>query len=77
VEINCRYESGVEYTKMQLAAWLRPLSERERLVIVHRFGWMDGVAHTLQETGDINGMTREQVRRIEIRACRKMRYTSS
>ena len=77
MEIICRFESGFKFTKPQLEAWLRPLNERERFVVAHRVGLIDGVAHTLQETGELFGTSREQVRRIEIRAYRKMRYASS
>jgi len=76
MEIICRFESGFEFTKPQLEMWLRPLIEHERFVVAHRVGLIDGVSHTLQETGELFGKNREQVRRIEIRAFRKMRYAS-
>ncbi len=73
MEVACLFESDIQFTKSQLESWLRPMGELERLVFSHRFGLMDGVAHTLQETGDLMGIDRERVRRIEIRACRKAR----
>jgi RNA polymerase primary sigma factor len=73
VDTTCRYEAGFELSKRQLEGWLRPLTDRERFVIAYRFGLIDGVAHTLQQTGDIVGMSREQVRHIEARALRKAR----
>jgi RNA polymerase primary sigma factor len=43
-------------------------------VIRIRYGFYDGIARTLQETGDHFGITRERVRQIEARALEKLRH---
>lgn len=48
------------------------LSERERRILMYRMGFIDGVAHTLEETGEKEGVTRERIRQIEQKALRKM-----
>jgi len=52
---------------------LRTLGEREEQVIRIRYGFQDGVARTLAQTGEHFGITRERVRQIESRALRKLR----
>lgn len=52
---------------------LRQLGQREEQVIRIRYGFYDGVARTLQETGEHFGITRERVRQIEARALEKLR----
>jgi RNA polymerase primary sigma factor len=52
---------------------LRSLSQREEQVLRIRYGFFDGVARTLAETGDQFGITRERVRQIEARALDKLR----
>lgn len=57
----------------RLERFLRRLSEREEEILRIRYGFQDGVAHTLQQTGDRFGITRERVRQIEKRALGKLR----
>lgn len=52
---------------------LRSLGPREEQLIRIRYGFYDGIARTLQETGDHFGITRERVRQIEARALEKLR----
>lgn len=52
---------------------LRSLGEREEQVLRIRYGFADGLTHSLQETGDHFGITRERVRQIEARALGKLR----
>ena len=52
---------------------LRSLSQREEQVLRIRYGFFDGVARTLAETGEQFGITRERVRQIEARALDKLR----
>ena len=52
---------------------LKDLKERERQVIVLRFGLEDGHPHTLEEVGKEFNVTRERIRQIEAKALRKLR----
>lgn len=52
---------------------LDTLSDREKLVIQLRFGFEDGVGHTLDEIGKVLGVTRERARQIEEKAMQKLR----
>lgn len=52
---------------------LRTLSQREEQVIRIRYGFFDGVARTLAQTGEHFGISRERVRQIESRALDKLR----
>lgn len=49
------------------------LKEREIRVIILRFGLDSGEPRTLQEVGEIMGVTRERIRQIEVKATRKLR----
>ncbi len=62
--------------KMQIAEALDKLSERERRIIVLRFGLEDGRFRTLEEVGREFGITRERIRQIEAKALRKLRHPS-
>lgn len=50
------------------------LSERERRVLIMRFGLEDGVTRTLEDVGREFEVTRERVRQIEAKALRKLRH---
>ena len=41
-----------------------------------RFGMCDGRTHTLEEVGQLFGVTRERIRQIENKAIRKLRHPS-
>ena len=41
-----------------------------------RFGFADGKIYTLEEVGDMFGVTRERIRQIEAKALRKLRHPS-
>lgn len=62
--------------KIQIAEALEKLSERERRIIVLRFGLEDGKFRTLEEVGREFGITRERIRQIEAKALRKLRHPS-
>lgn len=52
---------------------LQDLKEREKQVIVLRFGLLDGHPRTLEEVGKEFNVTRERIRQIEAKALRKLR----
>lgn len=53
---------------------LRSLSQREEQILRIRYGFHDGVARTLAQTGEHFGISRERVRQIEARALDKLRH---
>lgn len=53
---------------------LSTLSERERKILLLRFGLQDGATRTLEEVGKIFRVTRERVRQIEAKALKKLRH---
>ena len=55
---------------------LDTLTEREADVLRMRFGMYDGRTNTLEEVGQIFGVTRERIRQIENKAIRKLRHPS-
>ncbi len=63
--------------KAQIGDALDKLSERERRIIVLRYGLNDGRFRTLEEVGRDFGITRERIRQIEAKALRKLRHPSS
>ena len=59
-----------------LSEILVTLTDREADVLRMRFGMYDGRTHTLEEGGQIFGVTRERIRQIETKAIRKLRHPS-
>ena len=55
---------------------LDTLEEREKKVIMYRFGFVDGNSWTLEQLGSIFGVTRERIRQIEEKALKKLRHPS-
>ncbi len=62
--------------KEQLAEVLSTLTQREKQVLMLRFGLDDGKARTLEEVGKNFHVTRERIRQIEAKALRKLRHPS-
>ncbi len=60
-----------------VARALQDLSERERDILLLRYGLLDGTSHTLTEIGEILQVSRERVRQIEVKALQKLRVKSS
>ena len=58
-----------------LMSWIQELPEKEKTVVILRFGLDGGEAHTLEEIGQTLGLTRERVRQIETAALVKLRAT--
>jgi RNA polymerase primary sigma factor len=56
-----------------LSLALEALNDREREVLVMRFGLADGKVRTLEEVGDHFNVTRERIRQIETKALAKLR----
>lgn len=60
--------------KEQMSEILEGLNERERKVLIMRFGLEDGASRTLEDVGKEFNVTRERVRQIEAKALRKLRH---
>ncbi len=65
-----------ELLKDEISEILLTLTEREEKVIRLRFGLEDGRPRTLEEVGQLFGVTRERIRQIEAKALRKLRHPS-
>jgi RNA polymerase primary sigma factor len=69
---------AVSFTLLQdqLQSVLQTLSEREAGVVKLRFGLTDGQPRTLDEIGQVYGVTRERIRQIESKTMSKLRHPS-
>ncbi|HQP92204.1 MAG TPA: RNA polymerase sigma factor RpoD, partial [Candidatus Omnitrophota bacterium] len=60
--------------KDEMNSALSTLTDREKKILMLRFGLQDGSAKTLEEVGNVFKVTRERVRQIEAKALRKLRH---
>jgi RNA polymerase primary sigma factor len=69
---------AVAFTLLQdhLQSVLATLSEREASIVQLRFGLTDGPPRTLEEIGQLHGVTRERIRQIETKTMTKLRHPS-
>ncbi|MCH9612006.1 MAG: RNA polymerase sigma factor SigA [Chlamydiia bacterium] len=66
--------TGYSILKDKMNEVLASLTDREKTVLIERFGLLDGKPKTLEEVGVFFKVTRERVRQIEAKALRKMRH---
>ena len=52
---------------------IKDLPKREQNILKMRFGLVDGIAHTLEEVGEVFGVTRERIRQIEAKAIERLK----
>lgn len=62
-----------QFIRQDLEKVLNTLNPREKQVVKWRFGLVDGRAKTLQEIGELMGVSRERIRQIESCAFRKLK----
>jgi len=70
-DIVCR-----DMLKVHLKEVLDTLTEREKMILVYRFGLYGHKPETLEEVGERFNVTRERIRQIENKALRKLRHPS-
>ena len=61
------------YKRQHIDILLDDLKDREKQVVILRFGLEDGHPRTLEEVGKEFNVTRERIRQIEAKALRKLR----
>ena len=59
-----------------LGHWLELLPQQQRLVVEHRFGLHGNGRRTLEEVGQLLGVTRERVRQVQLAALTRLREIS-
>ncbi len=64
-----------EYLKNDINMVISTLKEREQEVVKMRYGLNDSTKYTLEEIGNIYGVTKECIRQTELRALKKMRFS--
>ena len=67
------HSSARRLLKDQIAMILVDLTPREQRILKMRFGLDDNITHTLEEVGQVFGVTRERIRQIEAKALEKIR----
>ena len=78
---NEKYESFQNPTDEQLSAVKQALqarlTEKEYAVIAYKFGFEDGNAHDLEQTGKHLNIARDCVRQIEVKALKKLQHSNT
>jgi RNA polymerase primary sigma factor len=64
------------YVRQRIEDILDTLTEREKEVILMRYGLLDGRAHTLEEVAQAFQVTRERIRQIEQKGLKKLKHPS-
>jgi RNA polymerase primary sigma factor len=72
--VNALDAAAFGLLQVQLQSVLTTLNEREAGVVRLRFGLTDGRPRTLDEIGQVYGVTRERIRQIEARSMAKLRH---
>lgn len=62
--------------KKAISEVLESLTEKEKDVIMHRFGFINNRIYTLEEVGEKYNVTRERIRQIEAKAIRKLSHST-
>jgi RNA polymerase primary sigma factor len=62
--------------KEELSQAMESLTDREKQILILRFGLEDGAPKTLEEVGTIFKVTRERIRQIEAKALKKLKHPS-
>ena len=71
------FDKVIEYTlRDEIKSVLSTISDRERSIICLRFGMVGDREYTLEEIGEMYGVTRERIRQIEAKAQRRLRHPS-
>jgi RNA polymerase primary sigma factor len=71
--VNVIEEVEHDEQKAALSKLMSVLPEREKMVMLMRYGLVDGHEYTLEEIGQIYNVTRERIRQIEAQALKRMR----
>ncbi len=58
----------------QLIRVLSTLGEKEKEILMYRYGLVDGIEYTLEQIGKMFNVTRERIRQLETKAIRKLRH---
>ncbi len=70
-------KAAADDARSQIEGALSALNERERRIIMLRFGFVDGEERTLAEIGEEFGMSRERIRQLEKLALAKLKHPSA
>ena len=65
------------FAKRMLDDWLSKLPDQQRAVVEHRYGLFGQSRRTLEEVGEILGVTRERVRQVQLAALAKLKEISN